>query len=221
MASENWKKQRKIESIRIFSKKYYIFCEGTKTEPNYFEGMKRQIERKGMYRNSVFINIEGVGEGTVRILDHAEKYIEKNRINEGEVWIIYDKDDFTEDSFNSVAGRIEQLNQCDKKVRYHAAWSNQCIEYWFILYFDYYIADNDRHFYIDYLNKKFKELGLAPYIKNDKEIFEKLEQYGNPDKAVKFAQKRLDELKGVPDAKAVPATKVHLLYKQLREFFNN
>lgn len=219
MASENWKKQRKIESIRIFSKKYYIFCEGTKTEPNYFEGMKRQIERKGIYRNSVFINIEGIGEGTIRILDYAEKYIEKNKINEGEVWIIYDKDDFTEESFNSVAAKIEQLNQNNAKLKYNAAWSNQCIEYWFILHFDYYIADNERCFYIEYLNKKFKELGLTPYIKNDKEIFKKLEQYGDPDRAVRFAQKRLNELEGVPDAKAVPATKVHLLYKQLREFF--
>lgn len=221
MAAENWKKQRKIESIRIFTKKYYIFCEGTKTEPNYFEGMKRQIERKGMYRNSVFINIEGVGEGTVRILEHAEKYIRSNKISEGEVWIIYDKDDFSEDSFNFVADRIKQLNQESTKIKYNAAWSNQCIEYWFILHFDYYVANNDRSFYIEYLNKKFKELGLDPYIKNDKEIFKKLENYGDPDRAVRFAQKRLDELKGLPDSKAVPATKVHLLYMQLQQFFRS
>lgn len=120
-----------------------------------------------------------------------------------------------------MADRIEQLNQESTKIKYNAAWSNQCIEYWFILHFDYYIANNDRSFYIEYLNKKFKELGLSPYIKNDKEIFRKLENYGDPDRAVRFAQKRLDEMKGLPDAKAVPATKVHLLYMQLQQFFRS
>ena len=218
MASGNWKRQRNVGSIPIFEQKYYIFCEGKKTEPNYFEGIKNRIEKKGIYKNSVFVKIQGVGEGTLKIVEYAKKYIEKNHINEGEIWIVYDKDEFKEEDFNAVAIQVDKFNQNSKKIHYNVAWSNQCIEYWFILYFDYYVSDNDRSFYIDYLNKKFKSFGIGEYKKNDKEIFEKLEAYGDSEKAIRFAEKRLKELKGLPDSKVVPATKVHMLYNQLKRY---
>ncbi len=217
--AHNWKKTRSIGNIPIFDKKYYIFCEGTKTEPNYFKGIKRQIEKKGIYKNSVFIDVRGTGEGTIKVLDYAEKYIKKRKIKNADVWIVYDKDDFKDEDFNAVAARVNSLNSTSDSVLFNVAWSNQCIEYWFILYFDYYISNNDRSFYKEYLDKKFKSLNIGVYRKNDKDIFEKLERYGNSEKAVRYASKRLVELKGLSDANSVPATKVHLLYQQLRKYF--
>lgn len=218
MTQSNWKKQRKINSIPIFSRKIYIFCEGEKTEPNYFNEIKYRIENKALYKNSVFVNVEGVGKGTLKILDYAEKYIKRNKITEGEVWIVYDKDNFTDQDFNAVAVKAHAYNQTNDKIKYNVAWSNQCIEYWFILHFDYYIADNDRNFYIQYLDKKFKTFGLDGYKKNDENIFNILEKYGDCEKAIRYAEKRLEELYGFPDAKSVPATKVHLLYKHLKPY---
>ena len=34
--------------------------------------------------------------------------------------------------------RAEALNLQNEDVQYHAAWSNECIEFWFILHFSYY-----------------------------------------------------------------------------------
>lgn len=219
MASHNWKKTRIIDSIPIFDKKYYIFCEGTKTEPNYFAGIKKKIEAKGIYRNSIFIDVQGVGEGTLKIIEYAKKYIDRNKIKNAKVWVVYDKDDFKDEDFNAVASRAQELNKLNDDVVYSVAWSNQCIEYWFILHFDYYVSDNDRAYYIEYLTKKFKEVNAGKYEKNDTDIFEKLEKYGSSEKAVKYAEKRLVEMAGLSDAKSVPATTVHLLYKQLSKYF--
>lgn len=218
--TKNWKRSRKVATSPIIEKKYYIFCEGEKTEPNYFKGIKRKIERKALYKNAVFVDVQGVGKGTLKILDTAVDYVKRNKITDAEIWIVYDKDEFLAEDFNKVAIMAEKLNNDSKDITYNVAWSNQCIEYWFILHFDYYESDNDRKYYIDYLNQKFKELDAGEYKKNRDDIFEILEKFGNADQAVKFANKRLKEFKGCSDANSVPATKVHLLYTRLKEYFS-
>ena len=50
------------------------------------------------------------------------------------------------------------LNKNNPELQYHVAWSNECIEFWFILHFDYYTANNHRTEYISFLNNKFQEL---------------------------------------------------------------
>ena len=219
MPNNNWKKKRNVDSINPLEKHYYIFCEGTKTEPNYFNAIKNKIESKAIYRNSVFVKIEGVGEGTTKILEYAKKYVKENQITNSEIWIVYDKDEFTNDSFNSVAIQAARLNDNDENVEYKVAWSNQCIEYWFVLHFDYYTSNNDRKYYISYLNKKFSDLKIGKYKKNDDNIFEILEKYGDAQKAIKYAQKQLDEKIEESDANKVPATKVHMLYQELKKYF--
>ena len=34
---EKWKKQRRMEYLEIKEYRYYIFCEGEQTEPQYFD----------------------------------------------------------------------------------------------------------------------------------------------------------------------------------------
>lgn len=217
--SKNWKRPRNVATTPIFEKKYYIFCEGTKTEPNYFNGMKTKIERKAIYKNAVFVDVQGVGQGTMKIIEQAEKFVKQNNVRDAEIWIVYDKDDFLPEDFNNVSVRAFALDNNECNIKYNVAWSNQCIEYWFVLYFDYYVSDNDRSYYIDFLNEKFKKLGIGEYVKNDAEIFEKLQKYGDAVRAVKYAEKRLKEFNNVSDAKKVPATKVHLLYQKLSAYF--
>ena len=47
-------------------------------------------------------------------------------------------------------------------------WSsgNECIEFWFLLHFAYYTANNHRAEYIMFLNDKFKELGITNTIEH-------------------------------------------------------
>lgn len=213
---ENKKRPRKVASLEMVEHKYYIFCEGEQTEPRYFMRMKELIETHPVYKNMVLVEIEGCGAETMRVIQAAERYIQKMKIKDGQVWCVYDKDSFPAQHFNQVSERANNLNQKNTGVTYHTAWSNQCIEYWFVLHFAYYDSDNDRAFYMKFLDDKMKEFGLPKYEKKD--IFDILLQYGNPKLAIRYAKRRLQENSGRTDTEIAPGTKVHLLVEELAKY---
>ncbi len=108
----------------------------------------------------------------MRVIGMAENYVKKNKIKKGQIWCVYDKDSFPSEHFNGVVERAESLNKENPELQYHAAWSNECIEFWFLLHFAYYTANNHRTEYISFLNEKFRELGIGKYQKNMNNIFE-------------------------------------------------
>ena len=161
-----------------------------------------------------------MGCNTDSLLAKAENYVTKHHLRNAQVWCVYDKDDFPDDNFNKVEQKIRERNKANQNnVTYHAAWSNQCIEYWFILHFAFYDANNDRQCYMEFLKDKFKSLGLKKYAKNDEKIFSILQQHGNPKQAIKWANKQLGSFSDVTPAKAAPATKVYLLVMELAKYF--
>lgn len=162
---EQWKKKRRKEYLEQKEYRYYIFCEGEQTEPQYFNGFKRLIEDNPIYKEMVLIEIEPCAAETMRVIGKAEKYVAKNKIDKGQIWCVYDKDSFPSGDFNGVVNRANQLNQQNPNLQYHCAWSNECIEFWFLLHFAYYTANNHRTEYISFLNDKFKE--LAKYLPED------------------------------------------------------
>jgi len=216
--NRNKKRIRQIEHLPTIENKYYIFCEGEKTEPLYFEGLKKAIEQNPIYRNMVVINIEGVGAETIRVIEAAENKVSNDGIKSAKVWCVYDKDSSSSERFNRVSEKARSLNRSQKDVTYHVGWSNQCIEYWFILHFDYYDSDNDRKYYRKYLHEKFRELGWSKYEKNNTELFCVLSQYGNPRQAIAWAKRRLDTFSGRTDSQSAPATKVYELIEELSNF---
>ena len=214
----NRKKQRAIGQYETVQDRYYLFCEGKQTEPLYFKGFEKEIKNNPIYKNLVFVKVEGLGKETLRVIYEAEKYVIDNKISGAQIWCIYDKDSFPADDFNTVSEYADALNKNQSKVEYHVAWSNQCIEYWFILHFDWYVSDNDRKYYRRYLHKKFAELGWKRYTKNNEELFHILSKYGSPKLAIQRAERRLQECEGKSDANSAPATKVHLLVSQLARY---
>lgn len=78
---------------------------------------------------------------------------------------MYDKDSFPADDFNGEVLRAERLNKENPELQYHTAWSNECIEFWFLLHFAYYTSNNHRTEYISFFNDKFRELGIGKYQK--------------------------------------------------------
>ena len=190
--NEHRKKTRRIDHRPIIEKKYYIFCEGKETEPLYFEGLKKAIERNPIYRNMILVEIEGVGAETLKVLEKAEQKVHDQRLINAQIWCVYDKDSFPPDRFNRVSERVKTLNRTQSDVEYCTGWSNQCIEYWFILHFDFYDSNNDRKYYRNFLNKKFKKLGWHKYQKNNDRLFEILSRHGNPQQAISWAKQRLD-----------------------------
>ena len=147
----------------------------------------------------VLIEIEPCQAETMRVIGMAERYVKKNKIEKGQIWCVYDQDSFPAKDFNGVVQRAENLNQENPDLQYHAAWSNECIEFWFLLHFAYYTANNHRSEYISFLNDKFREFGVGKYQKNMNDIFEILMEKGNPKLAIRFAKRIIkDALRKTP-----------------------
>lgn len=217
MAKEKreWKKKRQADVLEEVTR-HYIFCEGEKTEPFYFKGFKKQIEKHPAHINKIAIEIFPCAMETMRVLGEAEKYVAKNNIKDGHIWCVYDKDDFPADRFNQVGLRTKQLSANNPNLEYHAAWSNQCIEIWFILHFNEYVSDNSRSDYVKHLDERFQKNGWGKYQKNMEDVFELLTQHGNPKLAIRYAKKQLKAFNAeTSEAKIAPATKVYALVEQL------
>lgn len=215
---DKWRKKRRKEYLEKKEYRYYIFCEGEQTEPQYFNGFKRLIEDNPIYKDMVLIEIEPCAAETMRVIGMAENYIAKNKIDKGQVWCVYDKDSFPASDFNGVVNRAENLNQQNPELQYHCAWSNECIELWFILHFANYRSNNHRTEYISFLNNKFKELGLGKYQKNMKNIFEILMEKGNPKLAVRYAKRIITDEQGKSPSEIAPGTKVYELVEELAKY---
>ncbi|MCM1189681.1 MAG: RloB family protein [bacterium] len=214
----DWKKKRRQQYLELKKYRYYIFCEGEQTEPQYFMGFKRLIEDNPIYKDMVLIEIEPCAAETMRVIGMAERYVKKNNIQKGQIWCVYDKDSFPAEHFNGVVERVNLLNKDNSELQYHAAWSNECIEFWFILHFAYYTANNYRSEYILFLNEKFEALGLGKYYKNMKNIFDILMEKGSPKLAIRYAKRIIKDSEGKTPAETAPGTRVYELVEELAKY---
>lgn len=217
-AMEAWKKKRRKEYLEKREYRYYIFCEGEQTEPLYFEGFKRLIEENPIYKDMVLIEIEPCAAETMRVIGMAEQYVKGNQITKGQIWCVYDKDSFPAEHFNGVVERVNILNRANSELQYHAAWSNECIEFWFVLHFAYYTANNHRTEYISFLNNKFQELGLGKYQKNMINIFDIVMEKGDPKLAIRYAKRIIRDGQGRTPTEIAPGTKVYELVEELAKY---
>lgn len=209
------KKKREIESKELAPYRYLLVCEGEKTEPLYFEAFKTLINRR--YNDTIKINrysidILGTGRNTEDLVKYTEEAIERElnqgKLPYGNVWVIFDKDDFRKDQFNNAIFKAENNG-------YNVAWSNECIELWFVLHFEYLNTAILRTQYIEKLNVYFEALSLGKYQKNMNNIYEIINTNGTVDFAIANA-KRLEEInKGSEAADKVPCTTVYKLVEEL------
>lgn len=72
---EKWKKERRQQYLELKEYRYYIFCEGEQTDPQYFSGFKRLIEDNPIYKDMVLIEIEPCAAETMRVIGMAERYV--------------------------------------------------------------------------------------------------------------------------------------------------
>lgn len=218
VGTENWRKKRRQEYLEMKEFRYYIFCEGEQTEPLYFNGFKKLIEENPIYKDMVLIQIEPCGAETMRVINLAERYVKENHIEKGQIWCVYDKDSFPAENFNGVVGRAEVLNKDNPLLQYHTAWSNECIEFWFLLHFAYYTSNNHRTEYISFLNEKYRELGIGKYRKNNSATFDILMNHGNPKLASRYARRIIKDNMKLSPADIAPGTKVYELVEELAKY---
>lgn len=207
----SWPKGRRSRQRNQFLDYNLIVTEGTKTEPYYFKALKARISAKES--NRIQLDIKGGAGNTTGLLEYAKKLVKRSANGYSHVWLVYDKDDFSDDRFNEMEVVCKKLNE-ESETEYHAIWSNQCIELWFLLHFMY--LDSDLH-RSEYYPKLTKELdGNGKYEKNRDDIFEIL--LPHLDTAISHAR-RLDKKNlALTPSEASPGTKMHIMMEKFKSF---
>jgi len=166
--------------------------------------------------------VEGVGKNTRDVFEDAVKAAGKIQSTESivfqRVWVVYDKDDFDEDDFNVVEDLCK--NQSDEDTRYSALWSNQCIELWFLLHFEYFDASLMRKDYCRKLSHHLKQhTKYTKYKKNSDDMFNLLLPFLSTatENSKRLYRTYPDE---VPPAKRDPATVVFLIFDELLPYIS-
>lgn len=195
----------------------YIFAEGKKTEPIYFEFKKQEVEeqiRKKLIKIEINKKYKG-GYNTISLVDFVLEFIKKEEINlsEDECWVVFDKDDFDENFDNAI-------NKAEAKGL-KVAYSNEAFELWFLLHFNFINSAIGRKDY----NSKIKE----NYIKETSDIKYRYDKSsgvlplinlirGREKDAVRNSKKLLKGFKDeVSFIKKNPSTTVHLLVERLNK----
>lgn len=160
---KSWMKNRRDKARMIQPEYHLIASEGTETEPQYFGAIQRIINSK--YRDRIQLKVEGIGDNTVNLLMKARQYVQNNGIVFKHVWIVYDTDDFPAENIDMVAQLCEEYSAQGETI-YHAVWSNQCVELWYLLHFMYMDTDIDRSRYWPKLSDWLKNIGAGSYEKN-------------------------------------------------------
>lgn len=211
------RKKRKHDFKTPRANSYLIVTEGERTEPFYFDGIRKQIkETIGGNVDVVsvpFIDVNGEGCSTGKLLEATERIVKNAKISYQHIWVVFDKDDFRD--FNHAVKR-----GTDKG--YHIAWSNPSFEYWLYLHFEYSDSALHRKSWNKKLDDIFKKylIGEGRYRKNYEDIYDLLNRSEGARIAVNHAKRRMNgycEGKMKP-SEYNPGTNVFLLVDELLKY---
>lgn len=211
MKKQEYSRKSKLKSKKLAPANYLIVCEGKKTEPNYFKGLKKKINDKYGRKVDVLIpeiDIKGTGRNTTDLVNYTDKYVNYANKRYGEVWVVFDKDDYSDEQFDKA------IKTCD----YNVAWSNPNFELWLLSHFKRVNRYISKENILDELNKEFQKNGLDEYTKNDEKIFDKVTKDGKLHTAIRNCEymELLNE-----DGQASqrnPMTKVYKIVDGLKEY---
>lgn len=203
------KKPRKEGKRNVKPSGHLIVTEGIKTEVHYFNGFKEEINRKfeGTIE-SYTIEVKGAGKETIRIIEDIEDIRRRSPHLYAHTWAVFDKDSFPAKDFDNA---ITMAGTRGIDV----AWSNECIELWFLLHFAYLDAAITRDAYYPKLSAELKKRGgPSKYEKADAGLYAFLKPY--QPKAIENAQKlRANADLTAPPSRRKPCTTVDMLVVQL------
>ena len=191
---------------RPVQRNFLIVCEGEKTEPYYFESIKRRMKSGAGSK----VEVVGAGAHTRDLVDCARNAIAKRKA-EGlpmyyHVWLVFDKDSFEDDDFDNAVKMAESEN-------WHAAWSNEAFELWYLLHFQDVAGgalSRERMFAMlgEYLGHK--------YLKNDRCMFDVVKEHSYH--AIERARRLADRWLGQSPHLACPCTMVWPLVDELLKY---
>lgn len=209
VAKKRFTRQEKKRSIGSKIRRLYflIVCEGEKTEPNYFRQLKRSLPPGTV---DVQMEVEGAARNTNSLVEYTKRHLEKSTQKYDRVWVVFDRDSFTEANFNDAIQNAKNNN-------IQTAWSNEAFELWFLLHFEYISTHMSRTDYKGFLEKQLTQrLGkVYKYQKNDLNTHKLITTHGNQEQAIKWAKKLEKEHGCTRYAIHNPCTKVYQLIEEL------
>ncbi len=211
MRNSNISRKDTLKSKRQAPANYLIICEGEKTEPNYFNGLKRKINEKYGSKVDVLIpniDIKGTGMNTISLVKYTQRKVNQANKVYGQVWVVFDKDDYNDKQFDLA------IDNCD----YNVAWSNPNFELWLLAHFkkvNRYISKDN---VLQELSKEFQKKGLGNYTKNDINIFNKITSEGRLHTAIKNCEYMEELNKDGQASQRNPMTRVYKLIDGLKEY---
>ena len=139
--NKNWtSKRRKSKNIPIGTH-ILIVCCGQCTEPNYFSyiltKIKENMQQKSQGITKFKYKIIPCAKDPKKMADKVKHYIESSEEPYNEVYVVFDKDSYTNDNFDTAIKTVKEYNKQYRDITFVPLWSNQCIELWFLLHFEY------------------------------------------------------------------------------------
>ena len=209
---KSWMKARRDKPKKIQPEYHLIVTEGSDTEPAYFGAMRDVIN--SAYPDRIQLSIHGAGDNTLNLFQKTKQLASASANGYKHVWVVYDMDDFPADHINKTAELC--ASESTEDTTYHAIWSNQCIELWFLLHFSFMQSDLHRSSYWPKLTKILSFQGLGAYEKNRIDMYRILLPY--MEAAIANAEKLEKINAGKLPSDSAPGTKIHVLVKKLKPY---
>ena len=184
---------------------YLIVTDTEETEKNYFEGLRDSIPVE--LKDHLVIKVERAK--TAELVKRAME------LNDAESqyripWIVFDRDQVKD--FDEII-RLAEGNDIN------AGWSNPCFEIWMFAYFGEMPAIKESYICCERFAEKFEKVTRQKYSKNDRDIYRKLVQHGDEEKAIQIAKryyKKCIEDGKMKPSEMWPVSIVQQLVKEIR-----
>ncbi len=209
---KDWAKPRTGGNIRMQPEYHLLVTGGAKTEPAYFGAMRDCINKN--FSNRINLQVTGAGRSPIELFNKTTRAMAREANVYKHIWIIYDTDEFTRENIDGVVQLCKEFS--NEETLYHAIWSNQCIELWFLLHFNYMDSDLHREEYWPKLTDYLKHIGAGSYMKNRQDMFEILKP--NIDTAIRNAKRLTKTHDGDLPSQSAPDTRVYELVEKLRPY---
>lgn len=192
---------------------FLIVTEGTKTEPNYLNALKEELEATNRF--NIEISIEGKGKATKALVNKIVRQIDNCNQEYDRVWAVFDKDEF--DDFDEAISLAESKG-------INCAWSNESFELWLLLHFKDVSAPTGRKELFEELEQAIRNAlhknnpdVLFDLSKGNEKIYELVTSLGSETNAIKRAAALKTNFKAtVKPSEQNPCTQMDLLIHELR-----
>lgn len=196
-------------SSRIIKRKFYIFCEGERTEYEYFKEISNLFRRTNI--EIIVSNQHGVPKTLTDMAIKQKEAIRKSKDSfekDDQVWVVFDRD-----AFPCYHASMRKCQEHDIGV----AFSNPCFELWLLLHVEAYSGYNrpqDRK-----VTQKEAEEHLPKYKRDKHKSTDFASLIQNILLAIERAHRLLidRESEGSIFGDGVPSTSVHYLIMEIKK----